>query len=119
MPGRESWRCGQRRSHAHELIALNAHAIAHPHVACMGEIEAAHGATLGLHHHAHAISQAMVLPLDLVADQDAGQCAQQGAQRTPVTATPDLSADTLLALADAALYQAKRDGGGRAHVAHR
>lgn len=33
--------------------------------------------------------------------------------------TPDLSADTLLALADAALYQAKRDGGGRAHVAHR
>ena len=33
--------------------------------------------------------------------------------------TPDLSADTLLALADGALYQAKRDGGGRAHVAQR
>jgi diguanylate cyclase (GGDEF)-like protein/PAS domain S-box-containing protein len=33
--------------------------------------------------------------------------------------TPDLSADTLLALADGALYQAKREGGGRAHVAER
>lgn len=33
--------------------------------------------------------------------------------------TPDVSADTVLALADGALYQAKREGGGRAHVATR
>ena len=75
----------------HQLLAVDAHSVTDAQFAGVGEVEVALCAVVEPNRHPNTVTQASVLSLGFVANQDASHRAQESAQRAAVAAAAKLA----------------------------